>query len=276
MKKVSYIFLVFFILLIVYSLFLKLHPLKKTVFYTNEERVEEFVYSKKGYPIVLVGSSLSGAFELQSIFNQPYFNLFLPITGAATGIEVIRRTNKIPKELFVEINHIDRGVDSTLMHETFDEPLYTIKYDLPFLLKKNQIIPNIVDRIKKPQNHIINAVQPPPVLYNALLLKAQQEWKQLPDTAKFNKELARIKSVLADFSSKGCRIYFYEMPMDASLNNSPLLTYQRNYFTKLAAEKGYVMIKTDTSRQYLTGDGDHLLSGDADIYIKYFQGQVKQ
>jgi hypothetical protein len=274
-KKASYIFLVFFTLLVVYSLFLKFRPLKKTVFYTNEERVEEFVYSKNNYPVVLVGSSLSGAFELQTIFNQPYFNLFMPVTGAATGIEIIRRTNKIPKELFIEINHIDRGIDSNLMHEIFDEPLYTIKYDLPFLLKKNQLIPNLVDRIKKPQNNIINATQPPPILYSALLQKAQQEWKQLPDTAKFNKKLAHIKAVLADFSAKGCRIYFYEIPMDVSLNNLPLLTYQRNYFTKLAAEKGYTMIKKDTSHTYMTGDGDHLLSNDANIFIKYFKDQIK-
>jgi hypothetical protein len=224
---------------------------------------------------MLVGSSLSGAFELQPLFNKPYFNLFMPGTGAATGIEVIRRSNKIPKELFIEINHIDRGVDTNLMHEIFDEPLYSIKYDLPFLLKKNQIIPNLIDRVKKPHNNIINNIQPPAVLYKTLLIEAQKEWKSLPDTIKFNRQLEYIKSVLNEFSLKGCHICFYEIPMDHSLINEPLLTYQRNYFTKLAAEKGYSIIKIDTTRKYLTGDGDHLLSGDANIYIKYFQQQVK-
>jgi hypothetical protein len=266
----------FFILLIGYSIFLKLFPLKKTVFYTNEERVEEFAYSKDNFPIVLVGSSLSGAFESYRLFNQPYFNLFLPNTGAATGIDIVKRTNKIPRKLFIEINHIDRGVDSNLMHEIFDEPLYTIKYDLPFLLKKNQLIPNLIDRVKTPHNNIINAQQPPPVLYNALLLKAQEEWKKLPDTVKFNQQLAHIKAVLNLFSSKGCRIYFYEMPMDHNLYHSPLLTYQRNYFSRLAAEKGYTFIKCDTSRNYLTGDGDHLLSNDGAIYVKYFESQKLQ
>jgi hypothetical protein len=253
--------------LIGYSIFLKLFPLKKTVFYSNEERVEEFAYNKDNFPIVLVGSSLSGAFESYRLFNQPYFNLFLPNTGAATGIDILKRTNKIPRKLFIEIN---------LMHEIFDEPLHTIKYDLPFLLKKNQLIPNLIDRVKTPHNNIINAQQPPPVLYNALLLKAQEEWKKLPDTVKFNQQLEHIKAVLNLFSSKGCRIYFYEMPMDHNLYHSPLLTYQRNYFSRLAAEKGYTFIKCDTSRNYLTGDGDHLLSNDGAIYTKYFESQELQ
>jgi len=275
MKKIGLIFLSLIALLIVYSIFLKLRPLKKTVFYTNDERIEEFIYNNQTYPIVMAGSSLSGAFEVnKQVFDQQYFNMYLPLTGACSSIEVIKRSNKIPKELYIEINHIDRGTDSTLINNTFGQPLYSLKYYLPFLLKKNHLLPNLIDRVKAPHNNTINQQQPPPVLYNELLATTQKEWKQLPDTIRFNKQFTSLKESLKAFSAKGCSIYFYEMPMDSTLNSSALLTYQRNKFINLAATEGYKFIKTDASHTYKTGDGVHLLKDDADSYIKYFQKQV--
>ena len=55
------------------------------MFYTNDERTEEYVYAKKDFPIVLVGSSLSGAFEGRNLFNQPYLIYFYFLLVAVPG-----------------------------------------------------------------------------------------------------------------------------------------------------------------------------------------------
>jgi hypothetical protein len=269
-KKVSRVLIIGFLLLLAYNAFLFFFPLKKNVFYTNDERVEEFIYSKKYYPIVLVGSSLGGVFEGKVMFDQPYFNLFLPVTDACTGVEVLRRSKKIPKKLFVEINHIDRGIDTALIENTFETPLFRLKYYLPFLLKKNKLLPNIVDRLKKPVSSGRNSQRPPPVLFNQLLASARSEWSVLPDSNYFGRQLEILNSSLKYLSAKGCDIYFYEVPMDSSLTNSKLLRYQRAYCMRLAARNGYHFIPTDTSRVYDTGDGIHMLEKDADLYTRYF------
>jgi hypothetical protein len=68
-----------FTFLVGYNIFLVLFPLKKSVFYTNEERVEEYVYDKVSYTNVLVGSSLSQAIQVEKVFNGSCFNLYLPL-----------------------------------------------------------------------------------------------------------------------------------------------------------------------------------------------------
>jgi hypothetical protein len=243
------------------------YPLKKDIFYSNDERLEEFIYTKINYPIVIVGSSLSIVFDGKSLFKQPSFDLCFPLSGACTGIETIKRINKIPSILLVEINHIDRGEDSLLIKNIFSEPLFSLKQSLPILLKKNQILHNVIDRFKTPQNNIINSQKPPAILYNSLLASAQKDCAESFNIERFKKNFLILKENLDALSKKGCIICFYELPMDSSLYKSPLLVYERNSINKLAAEKGYKCIEPDTSRNYNTGDGAHLLRTDGDIYI---------
>jgi len=181
MKKIRLIFISFGILTTAYLLFLAFFPLKKNVFYTNDERTEEYIYSKKDFPIVLVGSSLSGAFEGRHLFNQPYFNLFLPFTGCFTGIEIIRNVQKRPKFLFIEINQFHNGIDSSLIKEILDSPLSRFKNLVPFLQKKNKLFPNLIDRIKKPVAININNSAPPAIQFKQLLFSTQKEWHIIPE-----------------------------------------------------------------------------------------------
>lgn len=274
MKKIILIILTCLVCTTGYYCVLTLFPLSKSIFYTNAERTEEYVYSKKEFPIVIVGSSLSGAFEGHSLFTRPYFNLFLPFTGSCTGLEIVRRSHKIPEVLFIEINHVDRGIDSVLIADVFKTPMYSLKKNIPFLLKKNKLFANILDRLKKPVSNKLNSTQPPAVLYTKMLNASVKEWSKLPDTVYMRLLLNRFKDNLAYLSAHGTKIWFYEVPMDPGITNSPLLVYQRTFFQQLALKNGYTFIKVDQSRPYRTGDGVHMLEKDSEIYTKYFINKV--
>ncbi len=271
MKKVGLLLLFTFLFLVVYNVFLFAFPLKKTVFYTNRERIEEFVYGKNNYQTLMVGSSLSGTFEGQQLFPETHFNLYLHFTGALTGIEIIKKSNKIPAKLFIEINYVNREINSLLVNAIFNSPVHHLKDDLPFLLTKNKIFPNLTDRIREPSNNKINKRRPAEHLYKELIKKEQARWSVIKDIRLLNERLDYVKQAAASFASKGCQIYFYEMPMDSSLNNSKLINYQRKYFVELALQNGYTFIDADQGRTYQTGDGVHLLLKDANIYNGYFK-----
>lgn len=245
--------------------------MKKNVFYKNDERIEEFVYSKRHFPVVIVGSSLSGFFQNKSLFQGNYFDLYLPMTGSCSGIEVIRKSNKIPKRLFIEINKAYKGLDTSLMHNIFETPLYKIRQFCPVFQRKNQLLPNIIDRIKTPVVNDINNQKPPAILFSKLMDDVKKEWYSLPDTVMLKKQFTRLTQSIQEFSKKGCEIYFFELPMDSSLFNSVLLCYQRNYFTKVAKQNGFTYISADTSHTYNTGDGIHLLKEDVAMYLHYFK-----
>lgn len=276
MKKVCRILIVALILLVGYNLFLFMFPLKKKVFYTNEEMIEEFVYTDEIFDNIIVGSSLSGAFQHNVVLDEKYYLLNLPYTGACTGLDVINRCGKVPKKLFLEINHVARGIDSSLMNTVFAPPFYTLRFYMPSLQTKNKILNNLIDRVKTPNNNKINESRPSDELYGRLLKSAQEKWAELGDTLKLNDRLNMVRTTLKIFSAKGCRIYLYEIPMDSSLVNTPLIEYQRNYFQKLASQEKYVFIPLDRSRTYQTGDGEHLLQKDADIYTLYFKSETSK
>ena len=276
MKKIKLIFISFSILITAYLLFLAFLPLKKNVFYTNDERTEEYVYAKKDFPIVLVGSSLSGAFEGRHLFNQPYFNLFLPFTGCCTGVEIIRNSHKYPKFLLIEVNQFHNGIDSSLIKEIFKSPLSRFKNQVPFLQKKNKLFPNIIDRLKKPVGINTNNSAPPAILYNKLILSTQKEWHIIPDKKKMQAQFIRLTSTLDYLRRKGTTILFYEVPMDSSVNQSTLLVFERTLFEQYALKKGYTYILPDQTDVYQTGDGLHMLENAAQRYFLYFKDQINK
>ena len=274
MKKITLILISCSIMTLTYLFFLVFLPLKTNVFYTNDERTEEYIYSKKEFQIVLVGSSLSGAFEGRHLFNQPYFNLYLPYTGCCTGIEIIRLAHKYPKYLFIEVNHFDRGIDSSLIGEIFNSPLSGFKGKVAFLQKKNKFFLNLIDRIKKPVALKTNNQAPPQALYKYLLAATQKEWQSLPKANKMQIQFSHMTSTLDYLAGKGTEIVFYEVPMDSSLNSSNLLVYQRRLFEKYALKKGYPYIHTNQAGIFKTGDGVHMLEKDAERFYLFFKTQI--
>ncbi len=276
MKKIALVLVYTFLLLVLYNLWLFVFPLNKQVFYTNEERIQEYMYDKVDYNTVLVGSSLSGIFERNDIFKDKSFMLYLPFTGSASGLEVLQKTGKVPQRIFVEINHIDRGVDSALMHSLFDQPLYSLRFYLPFLQTKNKMLPNVIDRVKSPANNKVNDSKPEESLFNTLLNKEKLEWSEIKNVSALDARLKHVESILSSFAAKGTKVYLYEMPVDSSLTNLPLIQHQRDYFRNLASMAHYSFIHADTSRAYQTGDGVHLLRQDADIYLAYFRKELSK
>lgn len=274
MKLITKILITSLIILVGYNVFLVVFPLNKTVFYTNEERIEEFLFGKDR-PIVLVGSSLSGAFEDRKLMEENYFNLYLPHTGALTGLEVLKRSGQIPKILFVEINHIDRGIDSSAIKKMFSFPMYELRTYLPFLRTKNKVINNMVDRVIKPSGKQTNDQRPPENLYNELLKKAVILWGDIKDSSNMKYELNLASTIIESLSVKGCKIVLYEMPIDSALKDLPRAKLQREYFLKLASDKGYKFIDNQPNVSFNTGDGVHLLSKDAANYMDYFVNQLK-
>jgi len=274
MKKLATVIIYTFLLLVLYNAWLFIFPLKKQVFYTNEERIQEYLYDGVEYNTVLLGSSLSGIFEQNDIFKDKNYMLYLPFSGSATGLEILYKTDKLPKRIFIEINHVNRGVDSTIMHSIFDQPLYSMRYYLPFLQTKNKILPNVIDRVKSPANNKVNDNRPEEKLFNTLLDKELKEWSEMKDIEILNAKLQHAGNIISGFAARGCKIIFYEMPMDSSLTNQPVISHQRNFFSTIATKNHYSFIHVDTSRAYQTGDGVHLLRKDADIYLEYFRKEL--
>lgn len=276
MKRIIYLFLCGVFFLVGYSVFLSAFPVNKKGFYSNEDRVEGFLYSKQTFPVVIVGSSLSGVLDKEELFKADYFSLYTTGSGGCTGVEVLRRMKWTPAVLFFEMNYIFKGIDSPLVRKLFAEPNFTAKKYLPLLLKQNMVLTGVVDRLKKKKRDTIDIQRLPENLYQLSLLRQKKAWWTVGGTARVDTVFNELAPQLRALAEKGCAIYFFEMPMDSSLRDAPLLLYERKKVLEYIHRSGGFFIPADTTKVYNTADGVHLLREDALHYNTWLEAYTKK
>ena len=261
------------VLFLIYNGVLLIFPLKKEVIYSNEERAEEFVYSRVSYPKVFTGSGLIGDLRTGQAWRDS-FNLFLPYCGSCAGVEIIALSKKVPEVLFIETNYIFKGFDRNLTSQLFDRLLYHARFIFPVLLRKHSPKSIFKELIKwtnrsTERNQTKSLFQPSLEFFKGL-------YDELPDPVKFDKVLSSLREYIEAISSKGCQVIFFEMPIDVELMNSRLATYQRDKLISLFPEKKYHWITPNPDDHYNTTDGIHLDKASVDRYFNYLRRKCNQ
>ena len=255
-------------LFLLLNLFLVLFPLEKQIFYTNEERAQEFVYSNINYPVIIVGSGLIGHFKIEPAQSKNLANLFFPYSGSCSGVEVIALSNKIPRTLFIETNYIFKGFDTPLIKRLFRPGLYHLRYLFPSLLKKHSIssfLLKIFKRLGIGSRHRTR----PGSTFAPRIEFFKKAYEEVPERRRFLSNLKKLKNYVDHFSSKGCTIIFFEMPLDAQLTNAPLFQFQRSELEFFFANYKGSWVYPDPCDKYYFVDGIHLVEESAFKYFAY-------
>ena len=245
-----------------------LFPLKKKQFFTNEERAEEYIYSKENYSIVFVGSGLSGHL-INTVHNSVAFNLFLPYSGACTGVEIVTRSAKIPKVLFIEINYVFKGCDEKLITSLYTPKNYWLKFFLPVFQRRHHvlsIVKHIINWFKK--ERVVMEVGLPELDYEQLKM-FRGFYNQLPEKRKITKHIESLKKSVDEIGTKNCTVIFFEMPLEKSIASSLLASYQKTELKKIFPIDKYAWIEPDPLDSYYTKDGIHLSEESALRYSQY-------
>ena len=180
---------------ILFNVILLLFPVQKKYIYKDKERGEEYIYSKKKYPVVFVGSGLIGDLSSENLGRRILYNLFFPYNGSCTGVELIALSKKIPDTLFIETNYIFKGFNKELNEILFEPLAYKAKFFLPCLLEKNKLLPLAKEIVKGRKPRKKNSASLPEPFFQESLASLRKEYNQEPDTAGFRPVLDR-KSVV--------------------------------------------------------------------------------
>ncbi|OUJ71201.1 hypothetical protein [Hymenobacter crusticola] len=262
-----------FVSFILYNVFLYFYPLKKEIIYDNKERAEEFVYSKQRYSVIFVGSGLIGDFSPASVRRSNYFNLFFPYSGSCTGVKVIALSNKIPDTLFVETNYLYKGFDQQLLEDVFRPGLYQARFALPALQEKHQVFSFLKEQIKPSKIRQLKLARYPEPQYSQELTHFKEEYQVLPDSLRLRQDLDSLQYYLNYLSSKNCKIFFFEMPVDRQLSNYPKMKSEK-YALQQVFDKKIKWVAPDTLGRYATIDGVHLLEKSVYQYLAYFNQNI--
>jgi len=114
----------------------------------NYAKAQEYIYSDKKYKTVIVGSSMASCLYNEELSNDVY-NLSFAGGGVLTGLNIIIKSGKIPENILIETNTVERATDTGMIKRLFPPLVWKIKKFVIALQEQYQPINVFTDKIQK-------------------------------------------------------------------------------------------------------------------------------
>lgn len=263
-NKMTKIILIFVVLFVGYNIYLILAKPEISMYQNQQQgnisKVQNYIYGKK-YDVVIVGSSLANTMK-QSFFNYDIYNLAFSGGSSLSGLELIKKSGRIPKAILIESNIIfQRDIDDSMIDKIYQPILWKIKRYIPALREKYQPLNIVATFLKNTQgkshNQRMKDKRNQKVFENSmkLMLKSIDE-----PLANFEHRISALKRLVSYFESHGVKVCFFELPVEKEIQHS--LKYEQTKDILLKSKYNFVELFSD-SLIYETSDGIHLIYSSA-------------
>lgn len=263
-NKITKIVLIFVILFVVYNIYLFLvKPVISMYQNTNQSniaKVQNYIYGKQ-HSTIIVGSSLSNTMK-QSFFTDDIYNLAFSGGSSLTGLEIIKKSGRLPKIILVESNIIfERDIDNEMIDKIYQPILWKIKRDIPALQEKYQPLNIVATFLKKTQgkshSQRMKDTRNEKVFENSMKLRLKSIDKPL---SSFENRALALKRLVSYFENQGVKVYFFDLPVEKEVQHS--LQFEQTRAILLDSKYNFVKLFLDSS-VYKTSDGIHLIYSSA-------------
>lgn len=220
----------------------------------NVKQAQEFIYNSNAKKVI-VGSSMAERMGVYS-FPNDYYNLSFSGGSALTGLEIIKRSNTIPINIYIEVNTIFKYKDEEMIDSLFYPVWWRIKKIIPAFQEKNQPLNVFLSPLKNRFNR--SHEQRLTEKRNEKIFDAQIKRRVELDAQGikgYENELISLKKLTEYFESMGARVYFFEMPIAIELANLKRSQQQRKIIKQNFSS---TWLEFPDSHQYETTDGVHL------------------
>ncbi|WP_143000173.1 MULTISPECIES: hypothetical protein [unclassified Helicobacter] len=226
----------------------------------------------------MLGSSLAARLDKDLLESAGIYNLAFAGGSVQSGLEIIKRSNKIPQILYIETNVLfERDADSAMLGILFDPLLFKARYYLPALQEKYQplnVFASFIKRFGGKSDEEKRAIKRDEKIYNlsmeGFLKRYQQPLASLPN---YQNRLDSLQKQLQYFENKGVKIIFFTMPIDPLLAKQPRFIEEN---TLLKQTFSYPFLPMPKHSEYETTDGIHLLYESSERFSKEFVKNAQQ
>lgn len=265
--KIIFLFVILFGL---YNLFLVLEKPDIKMFQNQWQKnysfAQDFIYENKAENII-VGSSMAARMQ-NDFLPKDFYNLSFSGGSVLTGLEIIKKSGFIPKNIYIETNIIFRNKDNKLLNNLFYPILWQIKKHIPVLQEKYQPLNLVASKIrgsygKTHKEHMQEKRNEK--IFNLTIQRRLKNYNKSLES--YENKLSDLKILIEYFSKKGVNIVFFEMPIENRLANSIKAKEQRKIIKNNFANKWFKLPSNDN---YVTADGIHLIFPSAFKFSKEF------
>ncbi|WP_457747007.1 hypothetical protein [Sulfurimonas sp.] len=231
----------------------------------NYAYAQNFIYGNKANNII-VGSSMAARMQ-NNFLPKNFYNLSFSGGSVLTGLEIIKRSGFVPKNIYIETNLIFRDKDESLLNALFYPIIWRIKQYIPALQIKYQPLNVVMSKLrtsygKTHKEHIKEKRNEK--IFHLSMTRQLTNYNQEPKN--YANNLANLEQLIEYFKNKGVHIVFFEMPMEKQLQESVKILTQRKILADVFSNQ-YVQV---ADNNYTTADGIHLLYSSAYKFSKQF------
>lgn len=262
----------------------------------NIVRLQKYAYDRHlKLDLVLVGSSLTANIPTD-IIGKHVVNLGLNGGATQTGLEVAIRQEVKPKFLLVEINNtITRKIDKQVIESNYNPFLYNLRRYVPSFREEYKpsiqtilMFDELRNKFKKPAKPVEKKIAAEKTdsqestdehssLGNTIVSQLIQSNSQ-PLSAKeknlLTQEAQYIKLQISKIERDGTHVILYNVPGDHRLENTLAVRQSRLLMKELFPANNFEWLPEPPARQWLTGDGAHLIPSDAKVYADFLKARL--
>ena len=269
----------------------------------NLIKAQDFIYDTgKVSENIIVGSSLSCRFVMDSL--NDFRNLAFNGQSVFEGMNILGQSEKLPKNVFIEMNVIVRGENRGFTGVLFNPLVYWMRKTFPPLRDGNQPLARagqpvsfaVRGLIKELKSHLVfkkaeakvslastvtvmgGFRKADPVQKNDLLTRLVnmqvKNYSTVADPKLLENRLDELDRYIAPLKKRGINIIFFEMPVNSKLPNLPGAVAIRESFHRRFPANEYRYILQPDCSSYETSDGLHLDDLEAVRYTVYFRDQA--
>ncbi len=242
----------------------------------NIARAQEFIYSREQPSFVLLGSSMSEELMPENVPGSG--NLATAAYSAMTGIEILRRSGKIPAVLVIEMNTVDAPWHTGFTDKLFPPYRERLRAVFPVLRKKYQVFAaarmpllwsseKIKAMTKQPAGSAPAVNRPSRkernLFQERLNFIHDRYWTKLArDETTLTRNLLRLKEHVAYYQSKSTRVVLLEVPVHEKIRGSRRARLIDKHARKMFPSSEYTWSRPGESGLVSeTTDGVHLKFG---------------
>ena len=263
---------------------------------SNLFAAEEFVWGEKAYDNIILGSSLSNRITPEMLpADQDWYNLSLAGLGVFDGLELIRQSNNVPQNVYIEVNKIMREPSSVFHKAVFAKSKTLLRDHLSYSFESQKPIPLIEkafeDKVvrktlgkmeheflklpffRQPTKGGLEKQEKAAMNEDAfaqIKQKLVQQYGEI-DEQKLSRHLTLLSKQVAELEDRGIRVVFFEIPIESSICNLKRSVSIRNGI-KTAFSNQY--IEQPDCSTYQTTDGLHLNNKSAVRYVEFFINNI--
>lgn len=308
-RKVKHAAATFVVLFVLFNILISAriltHRLPQNQWQLNTIRAETYVFKKNTWRFVVLGSSLT--FRIApGVDREDAYVMAFAGDSAFTGLEIIRRSGKLPEYIFVEVNTLGMQPDEGKIQPLFslqgklrravhafreeNTPLNFIMYPVArAILGISEGISNLAGRIapsykeeeKKwstydpfrgavpPENK--KAGEPIPRKVESEPVIVPENLRSTAETKKVEEALIRLQGAVRDVESRGAKVVFFEMPMLPSRRTDSYKMLKVK-LDELFPPDHYKRVPQADDRNLVYSDGLHLDMPSSLSYAKFLMG----